>query len=71
MVLFFPNQQALDCISDSGQVLGQIIFQGSQDEYSFAAAQSVQLTEAEQSSIAAKLAQLMTGQSSIPMQDDD
>ncbi|MBJ7551657.1 hypothetical protein [Marinomonas ostreistagni] len=71
MVLFFPNQQTLDCISDSGQVLGQIIFQAGRDEYSFAVAQSVQLTEAEQSGIAAKIAQLIIGQSSIPMQDDD
>ncbi|MFD1383020.1 hypothetical protein ACFQ45_06565 [Rhodanobacter aciditrophus] len=72
MVLFFPAQQALDCLSDSGRILGKIEFDGVSDTYVFAPQDaSVPLTDAEASSIAAKLANLSAGHASIAMQDDD
>ncbi|RDL45025.1 hypothetical protein DN730_05250 [Marinomonas piezotolerans] len=72
MVLFFPSQQALDCVSDRGHILGKIEFDGAQDSYRFVPDQEAcELTEAEKVSIARRVASLMASQSTIPMQDDD
>ncbi|RDE24571.1 hypothetical protein DV711_02990 [Motiliproteus coralliicola] len=72
MVLFFPVQQELDCISDSGRILGKIKFDLAKGEYLFCPDnESVVLSDKEQSSIAEKLVSLELGKSSIPMQDDD
>lgn len=72
MVLFFPAQQDLDCISQQGQILGKIKFDGVKEEYLFHPDnESVSLTETEKLSIAQRLSVLCSGASSIPMQDDD
>ncbi|KZY62231.1 hypothetical protein A3742_11140 [Oleiphilus sp. HI0071] len=72
MVLFWPIQQELDCISDSGNVLGKIKFDGSQDKHIFYTAdETVTLSNDEKAGIAARLAGLDAGAYSIPMQDDD
>lgn len=72
MVFFFPIQQELDCISDSGVILGKIRFDVFKGEYRFDLDdESVVLSDAEQASIAVKLAGLASGKCSIPMQDDD
>ncbi|KZN12353.1 MULTISPECIES: hypothetical protein [Marinomonas] len=72
MVLFFPAQQDLDCISQQGLILGKIKFDGVKEEYAFHPDNaSVSLTESERLSIAQRLSILCSGASSIPMQDDD
>ena len=72
MVLFWPIQQELDCINASGDILGKIKFDGASESYQFYANdESVILSSEEQSHIAKKLAALESGQSIIPMQDDD
>lgn len=72
MVLFFPAQQALDCLSDSGRILGKIEFDGVTDTYVFVPEDaSMPLQDAEMSCIAAKLAELCAGEATIAMQDDD
>ncbi len=72
MVLFWPIQQELDCINESGDILGKIKFNGEKESYQFYPnTESVTLSSDEQSRIAIKLAALESGQSIIPMQDDD
>lgn len=72
MVLFWPAQQELDCVSDNGRILGKIRFDGSNDAYAFHPAdESISLSDNEKMSIAARLARLQSGRASIPMQDDD
>lgn len=72
MVLFFPIQQELDCISDSGRILGKIGFDVAKEEYIFTPNdESIELSEIEEASIAARIAGLYSGVHSIPMQDDD
>ena len=72
MVLFFPDQQELDCISNSGRILGKITFDGVKDEYVFSLNDaSTMLSDAEKSSISQRLSGLNSGDDSIPMQDDD
>lgn len=72
MVLFWPIQQELDCVSDSGQVLGKIKFDGNSNEYCFNPTDSsVELSEAEHARIVERLAGLAAGKYTIPMQDDD
>lgn len=72
MVLFWPIQQELDCISDSGRVLGKIKFDGSKNEYIFSlACESTELSKREESNIVERLAGLSSGKYVIAMQDDD
>jgi hypothetical protein len=72
MVLFWPIQQELDCINDSGQILGKIRFDGAKEAYVFCPDNdSVVLSGAEESSIAERIAGLESGKYLIPMQDDD
>ena len=72
MVLFFPAQQALDCLSDNGRILGKIEFDGVTDTYVFTPEDaSISLSDSEASNIAAKLANLSAGHAAIAMQDDD
>lgn len=72
MVLFFPVQQELDCISDSGRILGKIKFELSKGEFIFYPEnESLVLSDSEELSIAERLAGLASGRFSIPMQDDD
>ena len=72
MVLFFPIQQELDCISGSGRILGKIRFDVPTEEYVFTPDdESAVLSEIEEASIAARIAGLYAGVHSIPMQDDD
>ena len=71
MVLFLPAQQALDCLSDGGRILGKIEFDGMTDTYVFVHEDaSLPLQDAEASHIAAKLESLSAGHASIAMQDD-
>lgn len=52
MVLFWPIQQELDCINDSGCILGKIKFDVFKDEYIFCPdSESVVLSDSEQTSI--------------------
>jgi len=72
MVLFWAAQQALDCINDSGSILGKIKFDTAKDEFIFSPdSDSVELSSIEKSSIADRVSGLNSGQYSIPMQDDD
>lgn len=72
MVLFFPIQQELDCISDSGRILGKIKFDVSTEEYIFCPDdESVVLSDVEEASIVARIAGLYAGTHILPMQDDD
>lgn len=72
MVLFFPIQQELDCISDSGQILGKIKFDVTRNQHIFTPDNdALLLSEGQQQVINARLAGLDAGQFSIDMQDDD
>ncbi|MGB0664044.1 MAG: hypothetical protein ACPGMR_09685 [Pontibacterium sp.] len=72
MVLFFPIQQELDCISDSGRILGKIKYDGAKDEYAFFSDdEATPLTDLEEASIVERLAGLASGKYTISMQDDD
>lgn len=72
MVLFFPIQQDLDCISSSGQILGKIKYDGSKNVHSFCPDnESTVLSDLEVSIIVERLAGLDSGKYSISMQDDD
>jgi len=72
MVLFWPVQQELDCINDSGRILGKIKFDVSKEEYIFSPDnESIILSSLEKSSIDDRLLGLDSGKYSIPMQDDD
>ena len=72
MVLFWPIQQELDCINDSGDVLGKIKFDGAQDKHVFCPSEdTIALSSDEKAGIAARLAGLDAGTYAIPMQDDD
>ena len=72
MVLFFPIQQELDCISGNGRILGKIGFDYSKDSHVFYLAdKSIVLSSGEESDIAERLSGLDSGKYSIPMQDDD
>ncbi len=71
-MLFLPNQQDLDCISDNGDILGKIRFDILKDEHVFDPADaSVAISDLDGASIAQRLAGLELGQYSMPMQDDD
>ncbi|WP_271274120.1 hypothetical protein [Aliamphritea hakodatensis] len=72
MVLFFPIQQELDCISSSGRILGKIKFDGSLSEFKFCPDdESVELTGVEEASIVERLTGLASGKYSLAMEDDD
>jgi mevalonate pyrophosphate decarboxylase len=72
MVLFWPIQQELDCISASGCILGKIKFDGLKDIHIFCPTnESISLSSIEKSCIAERLSGLDSGIYSIPMQDDD
>jgi len=72
MVLFFPMQQELDCVNDSGQILGKIKFDGAKNEHVFEPDnESVVLSDLEEVKIVDRIIGLNTGKYSIPMQDDD
>jgi|TARA_B110000211_G_scaffold222357_1_gene270961 hypothetical protein len=71
-VLFFPIQQELDCISESGQILGKIKFDDPNGVHVFYRIDdSVVISSADDAAIAERLAGLDSGKYSIPMQDDD
>lgn len=58
-MLFLPAQQELDCINDSGTIVGKITFDGASNEYSFRAEnESIVLTELEIARIAERIAGL-------------
>lgn len=72
MVLFFPINQELDCISTSGRILGKIRFDVFKEEYNFHPDdESVELSDLEVASVAERIAGLYAGKYSFPMQDDD
>lgn len=72
MVFFWPIQQELDCINDSGTILGKIKFNSKTDAYLFEPDNdSVALSEEEKFSIDNKLSKLNSGETILPMQDDD
>ena len=71
-MLFFPIQYELDCINDSGDIVGRIKFDNSKNEFIFYPDnESIVLSSSEQSSIAERISDLDSGKYSIPMQDDD
>ncbi|MBL4798142.1 MAG: hypothetical protein JKY50_12055 [Oleispira sp.] len=71
-MLFFPIQYELDCINDSGLILGRIKFDVSKNEYIFYPDnESIVLSDLEKISIAERLSDLDSGKYLIPMQDDD
>lgn len=71
-MLFFPVQQEVDCINDSGDIVGKITFDGVKDEYTFSPTdESIVLSSLEEAIIAIRIAGLKSGKFSIPMQDDD
>lgn len=72
MVLFWPIQQELDCINDSGRILGKIKFNGATNKHTFFPAdESISLSSIEESVISERLSGLDSGKYLIPMQDDD
>ena len=72
MVMFFPIQHEIDCISINGKTLGRIQFDNSKDGHIFQPDNdSVILSKDEEMRIAAKLASLKSGEDSIPMPEDD
>lgn len=72
MVMFFPIQHEIDCISSNGSTLGRIKFNSSEDGHIFQPDNgSVVLSSDEEVQIAAKLAILKAGKDAIPMPDDD
>ena len=72
MVFFWPIQQELDCINDSGTILGKIKFNGKTDTYLFEPDNDqVVLSNDEKSSIDNKLSKLNSGETILTMQDDD
>jgi hypothetical protein len=72
MVLFFPIQQELDCINNSGVILGKIKFDNRKAEYMFQPDNaSIELSTSEQSTIDKKLSTLVSGSYAVDMQDDD
>ena len=72
MVMFWPIQQELNCISDSGRILGKIRFDVFKDEFIFCPDnESIVLSDLESSHIDERLSGLESGKYSIPMQDDD
>mgnify|MGYP007012666621 CR=1 FL=1 len=72
MVLFWPIQQELNCINDSGSILGKIKFDESNGQYIFCLDnESAALSSSEESSISQKVFALNSGEYSIPAQDDD
>lgn len=71
-MLFLLNQQELDCITDSGTVLGKIKFDHAIGQHTFNSIDpSILLSETEKSLIAEKLISLNLGKDSIPLPDDD
>lgn len=72
MVMFWPIQQELNCITDSGLILGKIKFNGDKDAHIFCPDNdSIELTNVEKANIEERLSGLDSGQYFIPMQDDD
>ena len=72
MVLFFPIQQELDCISAYGHILGKIKCDISTSKHVFIPDnESVTLSDEEQIRITVKIVGLDSGKFSISMQDDD
>lgn len=70
--MFWPIQQEINCINDSGRILGKIKFDVFKDEYIFCPDdESVALSGSEQDAINARLSGLESGKYEIPMQDDD
>jgi hypothetical protein len=71
-VLFFPIQYELDCINNSGDIVGRIKFDASNNEFIFYSAnESIALSDLDKANIAERLSDLESGKYSIPMQDDD
>jgi hypothetical protein len=71
-MLFFPIQQELDCINDSGLILGKIKYDGCKDEHEFHPDnESIVLSSEEKAKIEERLSSLNSGKLSIPMPDDD
>ncbi|WP_420589482.1 hypothetical protein [Bacterioplanoides sp.] len=71
-MLFFPNQQELDCINDEGKILGKIKFNGAEDKHNFCLDNdAIVLSDSEKAKIEERLAGLDSGKYDIPMQDDD
>jgi len=72
MVMFFPINQELDCISSSGRILGKIRFDVFKEEYLFCPDDdSVELSDIEVARVAERIAGLYSGRYSFPIQDDD
>lgn len=72
MVMFFPINHEIDCISMSGKTLGRIKYDYSEDGHIFQPENNtITLSNDEQVRIASKLASLKSGEDSIPMPDDD
>tara|TARA_B100001063_G_C16397909_1_gene373394 strand:- start:306 stop:524 length:219 start_codon:yes stop_codon:yes gene_type:complete len=72
MVIFLPIQQELNCINDSGSILGKIRYAAATEEFMFYPANaSISLSNSEKSSINQKISDIHSGNYSIPMQDDD
>ena len=71
-MLFLSVQQELDCIDDSGCILGKIKFDGLKNKHIFFAAnEAILVSDLDRSKINERLSGLDAGQYSIPMQDDD
>lgn len=71
-MLFFPIQQELDCVNDSGSIIGRIKFDGAKDKHTFHLDNNAgALSNSEQASINERLIGLDSGKYAIPMQDDD
>ena len=74
-MLFLSIQQELDCITDSGEIIGKIKFDDQQGKHIFYShrekADAQNISRSDESAIAERLRGLDSGQYQIPMQDDD
>lgn len=71
-MLFLPSQDELDCINESGNILGKIRFDSAKEVHVFCPADaSLTVSSDDEASIAERLSGLDQGKYSMPTQDDD
>jgi hypothetical protein len=71
-MLFLPSQDELDCINESGSILGKIRFDSAKEVHVFCPVDaSLTVSSDDEASIAERLSGLDEGKYSMPTQDDD
>ena len=71
-MLFLSIQQELDCITETGEIIGKIKFDDRLGKHIFYRIDDkAEVSSFQQSAISERLSGLDSGQYQIPMQDDD